>query len=341
MNVRKEIFTILSMALVSTGTFSSGTISVVNMNVSGHLTEYSHTKEAYEKLFMDLNKGNIDFVGTEEMLHGINEDFITALEATSSASNGFVDFRPIGRERGGISGQSPDEMVSIFYNASRWTLKEYNKLEDNPVLKNNCNEYTLNIDGKTTQPCKLAFEKAFDPNKTTRYQYTFPLNYVDDNHRSSYFPGDTKNEWGPWNRLATFGVFTSTQASGISPQTTVIVIAAHFPKGKEGQVIYKKVAFESIYDHIVKPLTAAYPGAAVIFMGDLNYNPNRDKNYFNLLDYIKGKSLFKEPSICGNDDDVIWTIATNNLTQSQCLQYPQAESFNTTDHVVTQSIYNW
>lgn len=336
------------MALVSNCTFSAGSITVINMNVSGHLQDYTHTLDAYKRLFgeeINLNKKGIDFVGTEEMLDGIKKNFTTALVATTSYDNS-VDFRSIGRERGGISGQSPDEMVSIFYNANRWTLKDYSNIDVNPVLGKNCNEYTLaiSINGKSlcTQPCKLAL-KAFDPNASSRNQYTFPLNYVDNNHRRSSFPGDTKGNWGPWNRVATFGVFTSTdKASGIPPKTTVIVIATHFPKGKDNQAIYKKDAFESVYDHVVKPLIAAHPGAAIIFMGDLNYNPNRDKAYFNLLEHIKGKSNFIEPFICGDDNDVLWTIATKNLNksnQSQCLKYQLGQTFNTTDHVITKTVF--
>jgi hypothetical protein len=338
MGIRKEICAVLSMALISTCTFSSGSISVINMNVSGHLDSYSHKQDDYKKLFVDINnKEVIDFVGTEEMLSSISGDFTNALQI---APNSYVDFRSIGRERGGKTNESPDEMVSIYYNASRWTLNAYNKLEDNPVLKNTCNGYPLNIDGYVTHPCELAF-KVFDPNKDTHYQYSFPINFVNDEDSSSAFPGDTKDEWGPWNRLVTFGVFTSLPESGISPQATVIVVAAHFPKGKGDQVKYKQIAFESVYDYVIKPLTATYPNAAVIFMGDLNYNDDRDKSNFNLLDYIRGKSLFNTPSICGNNSDVIWTIATNRLNQAQCIQYPLGESYNTTDHVVTQAIYNW
>ncbi len=344
MSFRKNIFSVLSlsMALVSPYSISAGSISVVNMNASGHLQDFTHTKDAYENLFRKINfyKIGIDFVGAEEMLYGIEEDFTTALEAANSDTNNSVDFRSIGRERGGISGQSPDEMVSIFYNANRWTLKEYSSLNDNPVLRDSCNRYTLVIGQSSTQPCELSL-KAFNPAESPRNHYTFPLNYVDDNHLSSFFPGDTKDVWGPWNRLATFGVFTSTQASGISPQTTVIVVATHFPKGTANYVIYKKNAFESVYDQVIKPLIAAHPGAGIIFMGDLNYNHNRDKSYFDLKNHIREKSNFIDSFICGDDDDVLWTVATKNLNQSnkaQCIPYQLENNFKTSDHVITQTV---
>ncbi len=332
------LITLFSMSLVSGSVFASNTISVINYNVSGHLSDYSHTEESYEKVFRNIKKGSMDFIGTVEMLPRIEQTFADALGAANSAENSSTEFHYIGRVRGGISGQSEDEMVSIFYNTEKWQLKEYNTLEENPVLNKNCNNYTFTVPNKPHKPCELALNH-FKPNENQKYHYTFPLNYVDNNNRNNYFPGDIKNEWGPWNRIATFGVFTSTEASGLPSKTTVIVIAAHFPKGKENDVNYKKNAFEAVYDFVIKPLVAVHKGASIIFMGDLNYKPNRDRYFFDLLEHIKGKSYFSGSPICGNDDEVLWTVSSPNLQQLECDKYPISETFNTTDHIITQTIF--
>lgn len=325
------------MFLISNSAFSSNTISVINYNVAGHLNDYSHSEKAYKQVFKKINKSNIDFVGTVEMLANIQPKFADALNYASDEYSK-AKFRYIGRVRGGLDGQSPDEMVSIFYNSTNWQLTEYQKLEDNPVLRNNCNEYVFNISGEENKPCQLSL-KYFSPSENPNYHYTFPLNYVDNTNRKNYFPGDIKNQWGPWNRMATFGVFTSTEASSMPPDTKVIVIATHFPKGKGSDVQYKKAAFRAVYDFVIKPLAKNNPEAKIIFMGDLNYKSNRDKSEFNLLEYINGKSYFSGSNSCGNKDDVLWTVASPNLIGLECQEYPVNETFNTTDHIITQTIY--
>ncbi|EEB79423.1 hypothetical protein GPB2148_2353 [marine gamma proteobacterium HTCC2148] len=340
------------------------TVTVLNYNVSGHLTpDYTNERSAYNRFFEQaVEEGayeSMDFIGTVEMLPGVDQDFADALESANSyeicnrsdlpCDTGELithEFHRIGRVRGGLSGQSEDEMVSIFYNTSKWELVKYDSLtfddaasqaRPNPVLSNNCQNYTLDLTNRH-EPCALALQH-FMPSENELYHYSFPLNYADDDHRENYFPGDTKNEWGPWNRLATFGVFAPKENSGLPIDKDVIVVATHFPKGKEDYVIYKKDAFEAVYNYVIKPLIESARNPSVIFLGDLNFKPNRDAWAFDLLDYIGAKSVFSGSVPCGLDDDVMWTFASPDLAPKACQIYPEGETEGTTDHIVTQVTY--
>lgn len=224
------------------------TVTVLNYNVSGHLTpDYTNDRAAYARFFeRAIAQGtyeSMDFIGTVEMLPSVDQDFADALDSTNSyevcnrselgCDTGELithEFHRIGRVRGGLSNQSEDEMVSIFYNTSKWELVKYDSLvinetaadgNPNPVLSNNCQNYSLELTHKH-QPCALALEH-FKPSENELYHYSFPLNYADDDNRENYFPGDIKDQWGPWNRLATFGVFSPKENSGWLTDKDVIM----------------------------------------------------------------------------------------------------------------------
>jgi len=363
-NNKLAVTIIFGLAAALSHAAAAQTITVLNYNVSGHLTpDYTNDRAAYTRFFeYAIAQGryeSMDFIGTVEMLPSVDQDFADALDSTNSyevcnrselgCDTGELithEFHRIGRVRGGLSNQSEDEMVSIFYNTSKWELVKYDSVvisgeasgnNPNPVLSNNCENYTLNLTN-THQPCALALEH-FKPGENELYHYSFPLNYADDYNKENYFPGDIKDQWGPWNRLATFGVFSPKENSGWPTDKDVIVVATHFPKGKEGYVIHKREAFEAVYSYVIEPLIESARNPSVIFMGDLNFKPNRDRNWFDLLNHISSKPVFSGSIPCGSDDDVMWTFASPDLIRGACEIFPENNTEKTTDHIVTQITY--
>ena len=326
------------MAAYSSFAATAHPVVLLNYNISGYL-QVDHSQAAYQQVFEAATGpgAGLDFVATTEMLPSIIPSFLEALDVVHAARGVTARFDQIGRIRGGLAEQSPDEMVAIFYDASKWALISYNSLTNNPVLANSCNGYTLTLNGATHAPCQLA-QPTFDPDVDAEFHYTFPINYLERDQPENYFPGDLKPPYGPWNRIATFGVFARKTADGTVTEDRLIVVAAHLPKGTQENVAYKEVAFEAIYDNVIKPLQARHLTDNIVFLGDLNYKPARDADFFDLLVHISAKSRFiGGPPVCGVDDDVLWTVASPALTDARCEILGADRSFSTTDHNITRA----
>ena len=142
------------------------------------------------------------------------------------------------------------------------------------------------------------------------------------------------------HRTHTFGVFSPKESSSWPEDKDVIVVATHFPKGKgEDYVIYKKHAFEAVFDYVITPLIESARNPSVIFLGDLNFKPSRDRGWFDLLSHISSKDVFSSSIPCGLDNDVMWTFASPDLVPGVCKIYPEDKTEGTTDHIVTQITY--
>lgn len=299
----------------------------------------------------------LDFVSTVEMVESNYNTNLNSMDAVRSnfqnalnTTNPTGTYSYIGRIRGGNTDRSPQEMVALFYNTKRWTLTTYANISVNPVLKNNCNEYknaNLLPSPNSTYPCALAQK---DP-ALKDYQYTFQINYVEGSN--NYFIGDRKQDvvnksiyYGPWNRIATFGVFTLNG----NPAVKIIVVSTHFPRGKGNEEpltapINKQYAFDAVYNYVITKLrgNTTYP---VIFIGDLNYKPYRD-NYRNFFDTdVRTKTIFANSQFCGlgkslEQEDVLWTINSTNLVPVSCVYIPLPNANSTTDHIVTRAVYKY
>lgn len=315
-------------------------ILVLSMNAASYSDKCQpsgcvHKKEAYQDFFGALKNDHqddvddFDFITTVEMTPGIEGNFITSLKNVFSNAN----IKSIGRIRGGTPDASPDEMARIYYNANRWTLEEYQNVDKNPVLANSCDDYRFEMNGNS-KPCALA-SASFDPNQ---YPYTFQLNYTlkVDGQNTHYFPGDESPPWGPWNRIAVFALFKQTNDSN----KKLILINTHFPKGKNSNTVQKKVAFDAINQHILLKLLAHSPNTPVIFTGDLNYQPQRDQNDYDLFTYIKDTSVLKG-TFNGEPSDVMWTIHSTEIDVVANKSYALDEVFSISDHVINATLFQF